>query len=81
MNGCCFHEFLQQNLGLFLACHRKRVLKNRSRDFQNNPPFERPAYFYVTTTGNFECLQYLNFETNFLKNENLFQKPGVLFFS
>ena len=26
-------------------------------------------------------IQYLNFETNFLKNENLFQKTGVPFFS
>ena len=75
MDGCCFQQFLQQNLGLLLACHRKRVLlKNGSRDFQNNPPFERSAYFYVTTNGNFERLQYFNFETNFLKNENLFQK-------
>ena len=30
--------------------------------------------FYVTITGNFECFQYFNFETNFLKNENLFLK-------
>ena len=30
--------------------------------------------FYVKTTGNFGCFQYLNSETNFLKNENLFFK-------
>ena len=30
--------------------------------------------FYVTITGNFDCFQYFNFETNFLKNENLFLK-------
>ena len=30
--------------------------------------------FYVTTTGNFGCFQYLNSETNFLKNKNLFFK-------
>ena len=46
-------------------------------DFQNSPPFERLACFYVTITGNFERFQYFNFETIFLKNENLFQKTGV----
>ena len=31
--------------------------------------------FYMAITGNFECFAYiLNFETNFLKNENLFFK-------
>ena len=30
--------------------------------------------FCVTITGNFECFQYFNFDTNFLKNENLFFK-------
>ena len=29
----------------------------------------------------FERFQYFNFETNFLENENLFQKIGVPFFS
>ena len=50
-------------------------------DFQNSPPFEKSACFYVTMAGNFERFQYFNFETNFLENENLFQKTGVLFFS
>ena len=35
--------------------------------------------FYVATSGNFECFQYLNFKTDFLENENLFQKAGVPF--
>ena len=39
------------------------------------------ACFYVTISGNFERFQYFNFETNFLENENLFQKTGVPFFS
>ena len=43
-------------------------------DFQNSPPFERCACFYVTVTENFKGIQYFNFETNSLKNENLFQK-------
>ena len=33
----------------------------------------------MTITGNFERFQYINFETNFLGNENLFQKTGVPF--
>ena len=50
-------------------------------DFQNSRPFERSACFYATITGNFERFQCCNCETNFLKNENLFQKTGVLLFS
>ena len=46
--------------------------------FQNSPP-ERQACFYLTITGSFECYQYFDFETNFLKNENLFQKMEYLF--
>ena len=49
--------------------------------FQNSPPFERLACFYVTISGNFEHFQYLNFETDYLENENLFQNTGVPFFS
>ena len=33
--------------------------------------------FFVTIRGNFERFQYLNFETDFLENENIFQKTGV----
>ena len=33
----------------------------------------------MTISGNFERYQYFNFETNFFKNENFFQKTGVLF--
>ena len=32
-------------------------------------------------TGNFERFQYFELETNFLKNENFFQKTRALFFS
>ena len=35
----------------------------------------------MTTSGNFERFQYFNFETNFLENENLFQKTGEPFCS
>ena len=49
-------------------------------DFQNNP-LERSASFYVTISGNFERFQCFNFETDFLENENPFQKIGGLLFA
>ena len=55
------------------------LLKSGTRDFQNSPPFERSASFYVTISENFKRFQYLNFETDILENENLFQKTGVTF--
>ena len=88
MNGCSLHQLSLQNLGRFLYQHRKRLglrgfilkpresawilLQNSTRDFQNYPPFEISACFFVTTTGNFECFHYFIFEPNFLKNENIF---------
>ena len=97
MNGCSSPQVLLQNLGWFLSEHWETpflrgfilkpteraiiLLQNSTRDFQNSPPFERSACFYVTISGNFERLQYFNYETNFLENENLFQKTGVPFFS
>ena len=57
------------------------LLKNGTRDFQNNPPFKRSACFYVTISRNFDRFEYFNFETDFLENENLSQKTGVAFFS
>ena len=35
--------------------------KNSTTDFQNSPPFERLACFYVTSSGNFECFQSVLF--------------------
>ena len=32
-------------------------------------------------SGNFERFQYFNFEADFLRNENFFQKTGVPIFS
>ena len=88
MNGCSFHQFLRKNLAWFLSQHRTTLLerawtllKKGTRDFQNSPPSERSACFYVTTIGNFECFHYFVFETNFLKNKKLFQKTRVPFFS
>ena len=57
------------------------ILKNSARDFQNSPPFGRSACFYVTISEKFKRFQYFNFETDFLENENYFQKSGRLFFS
>ena len=57
------------------------LLKNYARDFQNSPPFKRSACFYVTMSENFKHFQYFSFETDFLENEDLFQKTGALFFS
>ena len=57
------------------------LLKNGSRDFQNTPPFERSTCCYVAISENFKSFQYFNFKTDFLENENLFQKTGVPFFS
>ena len=45
--------------------------------FKNSHLFERLTCFYVIFSGNFERFQY--FETDFLENENLFQKTGVPF--
>ena len=67
---------------IFLPRERAWIpLKNDTRDFQNSTPFEGLACFYVTTTGNFKSFHYFIFESNFPKNENLFQKTGVPFFS
>ena len=55
--------------------------KNGTMDFQNSPPFERSACFYVIISESFKRFQYFNIETNFLENKNLFQKTGVPFFS
>ena len=56
------------------------LLKKFADDFSNSPQTERSACFYDTVTGIFERFQY-NFETNFLKNGNSFQKTGLPFFS
>ena len=41
---------------------------------------ERSSCFYVTISENFEHFQYFNFKTDFLENENFFQKTGLGFF-
>ena len=51
--------------------------KNRTRNFEKSPPFERSAYFYVTFTGNFERFSVLwlwkkFYETLFKKLEHRF---------
>ena len=68
-----FRGFILQQTYVFL--------KNSTMDFQNSPLLEKSVCFYATTTGYFEHFQYLNLETNFLENVNLFQKIGALLFS
>ena len=41
----------------------------------------RSVYFYVIITGDFERLQYFNFETSFLEKLKPFLRAGVQFFS
>ena len=53
------------------------LLKNDPRDFQNSPPFERSACFYVTTSESFTRFQCLNFETNFLENRFLVETTEI----
>ena len=66
----------------FFPTERAQVLlKYGARDFQNSRPFKRLACFYVTISGNLERFQYFDFELDFLKIENLFQKTGVSLFS
>ena len=55
-----------------------KVKIDSKNEFQNSPPFERLACFGFS--GNIEQFQYFIFETQFLENENLFQKTGVPFF-
>ena len=82
MNRCSFQEVLRQNLSWFLSQHRKTlflrgfILKptERAYIFLKMEIFKiviRLRCFYMTVTGKFEYFQYFNFDTNFLKNENL----------
>ena len=68
---------------VYFQNNRKSVslLTSRTRDLQDSLPFERSTCFYQTSTVNFECFQYFNFEKKILKNENIFQKTGVPFFN
>ena len=74
--GFCLNTGKRFFLKVFLKVNRKSIgsYKKGTKYFQNSPPLERFACFYVTISGNFERSQYFNFETDFLENENLFQK-------
>ena len=50
--------------GFHFKANRKSIesSRNGTRDFQNTPPSERSACFYVTITGNFERFQHFNLE-------------------
>ena len=97
MNCCSSQQILGKGLSWFLSqvqegalfhrfhskTNRKSIgsSKNDTTDLQNSLPFERSAWFYVTITVNLEHFQFFNFETDFLKNKNFFQKTGSPFFS
>ena len=84
MNGCSFQKLLRHNLSWFLPQQKnvfsKRFYFKANRKSKGSSKktilwiFGIFGIFYVTIAGNFECFQYFNFETNFLKNENLFLK-------
>ena len=94
MNGCSLQQVLQQNLGWFFfltlenlflrgfilkPTERAYVLvKNGNSDFQIALHL-RDQHVFVTITENFKRFQYLNFETDYLENGNLFQKTGARF--
>ena len=81
-HGFCLSTERKLYLRSFILKQTTQILlKSGTRDLQNSPPFERLACFYVTISENFERFQQCNFKTDFLENENLFQKTGVLFFS
>ena len=48
--------------------------KTLPRGFQNSPPFERSACFYVTINANFDCFLCFNFEIFFWKTETSLKK-------
>ena len=73
--GFCLNTRKHFFFGGFIlkAIERAQILlKNGTSDFQNSPPLERLACFYVTISGNFQRFQYFNFEADFLQNEDLF---------
>ena len=55
------------------------VLIDTCSDFSHM--FTQYNMFFMWVTRNIEGFQYFNFETNFLKNEKLFQNTGVQIFS
>ena len=87
MNGCSFQQ-VSVNLGWFFVLTLEKLLlrsfilkpseraqvflNNGNRHFQNNPPFERSACFYVIISGNFERSQTL--EQIFWKTKTFFKK-------
>ena len=73
--GLAFALTLESSFFILKPTVRAQVLlKNRSGDFENSSLFERSVCLYVTASGNLERFQYLNFETDFLENENFFKK-------
>ena len=69
-------------VGFFLNTARRFFLRRFIlKQAKRVEALKKVGMFYVTIRGIFERFQYFNFETDFLENENLFQKTGVSFFS
>ena len=88
--GFCLNTGKHFFFEISFRANRKSIgyLKSGTKDYQNNPPFERSACFYATISGKFERFQYFNerfqyfnFEIDFLENENLFRKTELPFFN
>ena len=58
-----------------------RLFLKRYNSFSKNSFFWKFVMFYATAIESFASFRYFNSETNFVKNEILFQKTGVEFFS
>ena len=71
MNGCSFQQVLKFYGKIWVG-----FCLNTGKRFQNSPPFERSACFYVTISRNLKRFQYFNFETDLIF---FFQKTRVLF--
>ena len=50
------------------------LLKNSTRDFQDSPPFERSACFYMTITQNLNVFNTLTLKQIFWKAKTFFEK-------
>ena len=61
-------------VGFILKLIAEVLLKNGTRDFENSPPFERFACFFVRITGKFQRFQYFNLKQFFWKKAKPFPK-------
>ena len=58
---------------------QKKKKKNSTKDFQNRPPFERLARFYVSISGNLNIFNTLTLNQVFCRTKTFFKKIGKHF--